>query len=269
MLQHLAAGMRHFGKFPMYIHRRTNWEFFAVVRGRCGYLMPETTAPVLKERRLWVFAPETAHGWAGQGAQSCSVAIFHFGTVPPLLEKIVRRQGWLEHALTPTQARQVTQLERSLRPHYQCMNELSGLLFERALLELTLLVLEGQEFARAEPRRETALRKVEAVMLWYNEHMAEQPKLELVAAAAHVSVRHLRRLFEQTRHETPQEAFTKLRLQRAMELLAASGDKLDVIAGNCGFSSASDFCRVFKANHPVSPDTWRREKLPVYREPKD
>jgi len=268
MLQHLAAGVRHFGKFPMYVHRRTNWEFFAVVRGQCGSVLPDVDRPESKKRHLWVFPPETAHGWAGQGAQSCAVAIFHFGTVPPLLEKVVRKRGWLEHALTSNEARRITELERELRPHYQSMTEKSGLVFERALLELSLLALTDEGVERAEPRRDAALRKVEAVLTWYNEHMAEQPKLELVAAAAHVSVRHLRRLFEQSRHETPQDAFTKLRLQRAMELLAESGQKLDVIAGKCGFSSASDFCRVFKAKHRVSPDAWRREKLPVYREPK-
>ena len=60
---------------------------------------------------------------------------------------------------------------------------------------------------------------------------------------------------------------TKLRLQRALELLVNSSQTLDVIAGKCGFSSASDFCRVFKTQHKVSPDTWRREKLPEYAEP--
>jgi AraC-like DNA-binding protein len=252
----------------MYVHRRTNWEFFAVVRGQCSVVVPEVDRLDLKERCLWVFPPDVAHGWAGQGAQSCAVAIFHFGTVPPLLEKVVRKKGWLERVLTATEARRIVELDRELRPHYQSMNEKSGLVFERALLELSLFALADMQFERTEPRREVALRKVESVLTWYNEHMAEQPKLELVADAVHVSVRHLRRLFWQARHETPQQAFTKLRLQRAMELLAESGQKLDAIAGKCGFSSASDFCRVFKSTHRVSPDAWRREKLPVYREPR-
>lgn len=144
------------------------------------------------------------------------------------------------------------------------MTAQSVLVFDIAMLELALIALAGESF---EPLRgDVAVRKVEAVMTWYGEHMAEQPKLERVAAAVHLSVRHLRRLFWQARHQTPQQAFTALRLQRAMELLSNSDLKLDALAGKCGFSSASDFCRVFKANHKVSPDAWRREKLPDYRE---
>ena len=263
MLRHLAGGSRHFGKFPMYVHRRTNWEFFAVLRGKCAPVVPGDAEHRLGERQLWVFPPDMPHGWAGQGRQPCTVAVFHFGTVPPLLEKVVRRHGCLERTLSSAEVRQVARLERELRPHHQNTTEKSGLVFERALLELSLLALAGMEFERAD----VAARKIDAVLTWYDEHMAEQPKLELVADSVHLSVRHLRRLFWQTRRETPQQAFTKLRLQRAMELLSESDQKLEAIAGKCGFSSASDFCRVFKARHHVSPDVWRREKLPAYREP--
>ena len=52
-----------------------------------------------------------------------------------------------------------------------------------------------------------------------------------------------------------------------MELLSKSDLKLDAIAAKCGFSSASDFCRVFNSEHKISPDAWRRRMLPAYREP--
>jgi AraC family transcriptional regulator len=248
----------------MDVHQRTNWEFFAVLRGRCVPAFPSTPVAEAKAPRLWVFPPECAHGWRGG---TSSVVVFHFGTVPPILEKAVRARGWLEHALKPAEVRQVQQLERRLRPHYRRMTGKSLLHFEAALLELSLLALPEESCAPTESRGDLALHRVEGVLIWYGEHMAEQPKLESVAAAAHLSVRHLRRLFWQARHETPQQAFTKLRLQRAMEMLSNSGEKLEAIAGKCGFSSASDFCRVFKAYHKVSPDAWRRERLPDYREP--
>ena len=95
--------------------------------------------------------------------------------------------------------------------------------------------------------------------------MAEQPKLDQIAQAVNVSVRHLRRLFWQARRESPQTAFTRLRLERAMGLLSLSNLKLDAIARQCGFSSSSDFCRVFKIHHHMSPDAWRKHRLPAYR----
>jgi AraC-like DNA-binding protein len=45
------------------------------------------------------------------------------------------------------------------------------------------------------PWNDPALRKVEASLTWYSEHMAEQPKLEQVAQAIYDGVSRLRRLF--------------------------------------------------------------------------
>ena len=268
MLRYLGSGARRFGKHPMYIHQRANWEFFAIVRGKTAPLFADGEHPALRERTLWVFPPQVAHGWAGKGTQPCHIAAFHFGAVPPLLEKIVHDHGHLEVALAAAEARRVQELAKLLRPHYEHMTEKSVLVFESALLELSLLAVKDIAFDRAETKSGHVLRKVEAVLTWYSEHITEQPKLERVAAAAHMSVRHLRRLFWQARSETPQQAFTRLRLQRAMELLSESDFKLDAIAAKCGFSSASDFCRVFKTQHKISPDAWRRQVLPAYREPR-
>lgn len=267
MLRYLGSGIRRFGLYPIPIHERGMWEFFVVAHGRCGAVFSDADAPALRQQHLWVFPPDIAHGWLGDRAQRCQVAVFHFGSVPPPLEKIVRAREYLERPLTVAQARRVARLEKELRPHYEQMTEKSLLVFEKALLELSLLALDDISFERTETKNDLALRKVEASLTWYSEHMAEQPKIEHVAQAVHVSVSHLRRLFWQARQESPQKSFTKLRLDRAMQLLSHTIFKLDVIAAKCGFSSASDFSRVFKSHHGISPDAWRRSKLGPYREP--
>jgi AraC family transcriptional regulator len=251
----------------MYVHQRVNWEFLAVVGGKCGPLFPGTPAPVLRQRCLWLFPPETAHGWKGQGAQSCRVAIFHFGAVPAVLDKLARARGYWERPLSASQVQRVLELQKELRPHYRHVTEKSLLIFEKALLELSLIVLEDEPFENSETKTDHAIRKVEASLTWYGEHIAAQPSLEQIAAAVHVSASHLRRLFWQARQESPQKAFARLRVQRAMELLSHSDLKLEAIAARCGFSSSSDFCRVFKNHRATSPDAWRRKQIPSYQEP--
>lgn len=267
MLRYLGSGRRRFGLHPMYVHRRANWEFFAVLDGRCGARQSESDRPALRARTLWVFPPETAHGWRGDGARSCRVAIFHFSSVPHVLEKAVQAQGALSLPLTAAQAKWIARLARDLLPHYQHTTERSLLVFERALLDLTLLALERVPDERTEAKVDFALRKVEASIAWYGEHLVEQPKLERVAQAVNVSVRHLRRLFQEVRRESPLAVFARLRIQRAMELLSQSGHKLDAIAVECGFSSSSDFCRVFKNARKISPDAWRKQALRRCNEP--
>ena len=61
------------------------------------------------------------------------------------------------------------------------------------------------------------------------------------------------------------QELTALTIARALEFF--SNLKLDAIAEECGFSSSSDFCRVFKTHHHVSPDAWRKKHLPAYEEP--
>lgn len=245
----------------MYVHKRANWEFFAVLKGRCGSVLPNQPPPVFQARFLWVFPPDTAHGWAGVNASACQVAVFHFSRVPDLLERMVMPSGELGVELTPVQVQRIARLVSELIPHYEFMTEKSLLVFERALLELSLLVLDKVTVPRTETKSDFALRKVEAAVTWYLEHMAHQPKLEEVSRAVNVSARHLRRLFLDVRKESPQSVFTHLRIQRALELLAQTDHKLESIASECGFSSGSDFSRVFKSHRNISPDAWRRSVM--------
>lgn len=261
MLRYLGYGARRFGSCPMYVHRRAHWEFFAVLQGRCAPIQPGQPPAALRARTLWVFSPEIAHGWMGAKAAACQVAVFHFDAVPALLERAVGANGQRCVALDPAKIRRISRLAGELRPHYERMTERSQLVFERVLLELSLLVLEKCPAGRAETRSTFALRKVEAGITWYLEHMARRPKLEEVARAVNVSGRHLRRLFGAVRQESPQAAFTQLRLQRARELLARTDRKLEALARECGFSSGSDFSRVFKSACRIGPDAWRRKVL--------
>jgi AraC-like DNA-binding protein len=57
------------------------------------------------------------------------------------------------------------------------------------------------------------------------------------------------------------KVFARIQLEAAMRLMTETTLKLDTIAGECGFSSTSDFCRAFKAYTKVSPNLWRRTIL--------
>jgi AraC family transcriptional regulator len=267
MLRYLGSGVRRFWLYPTTFHRRADWEFFVVVRGRCLALLDNTKTLMAPARSFWVFPPETGHGWTATRAEQCYVAVFHFVSVPPLLERVVRSRGYLQRTLGAAQTRRVAELVRELEAPFQHLTEKSNLEFEKALLELTLLALEPIPFARAETQPDHAVRKVETSLQWYSLHMAEEPKLEHVAEVVHVSPSHLRRLFWRVRHENPLRSFTKLRLQRAMDLLGHSDAKLGLVAKQCGFSSVADFCRVFKTYNKMSPQAWRRAKLGPYQVP--
>lgn len=265
MLRYLASGQRSFGTKPMANVKRINWEFYAVVQGRCGPILDNNTAPALHERTLWVFPPECGHGWAGEPGAPCRIVAFHFGAVPAPIEQAARARGFLAVPLDAAEIRRLHALHAELEPHYKNPDSLSGLFGQRAVLDLTLMVMQRLPSTRVATLPTVAQDKVEAALTAYHERVAQAPSVEEVARLVHVSPSHLRRLFWQVRSESPKSAFKKITLERAMDLMSQTTHTLDEIALACGFSGAGEFSRAFKKHFKVPPAIWRTGILPPYK----
>jgi AraC family transcriptional regulator len=85
-------------------------------------------------------------------------------------------------------------------------------------------------------------------------HLAEPLRLEDVAKVACFSPYHFHRVFRSMMGETLHDFVSRLRLERALFLMArAKRFRLTDIALHCGFGSSSEFSRSFKALYGVSP----------------
>jgi transcriptional regulator GlxA family with amidase domain len=160
------------------------------------------------------------------------------------------------------------EIEEELREDYRQATTVSLLHFHKALLELSLIALKNTPVQKLPAGPDTAPAKVEAALAWFSDHLSEKPKLEQVARAVHVSASHLRRLFQHVSKQSPHAAFNRLKIERALQLLSTSEDKVEVIASLCGFSSGVNFCRMFKAQTGFTPDAWRKTRLAPYQQPK-
>lgn len=261
MLRYLGSGPRQFGLYPLKPIVRMNWEFFAVVRGRCAPLAPAATPPRLARSTLWITPPGSAHTWAGEGARRAHVAVFHFGSVPPPLEAFVRERGQLAVPLSAAECTRLSALARELQDDFDAPNRLSDLVFQRALLELTLLALRKAGPARLPMPADHAQHTVELATRWYADHVRANPSIADVAREVHVSPSTLRRLFRRVLRQQPAKVFGRVQLERGMRLMSETKQKLESIATECGFTSTSDFCRAFKAFTKVTPTVWRRTIL--------
>ena len=258
MLRYLAYGPKDLAAGPIVPMTRFNWEFYASLRGRLrptgGGLEEEVFA---KEPRLWVFPPDQPHGW--ESRRKVDRAVFHFSSVPDVIREACAERGYLSMPLEATDVEMIRQLGKSLEPHYRSPSPASLLLFDRALIDLSLLLLRGREFGAALPLETVAVERVERATEWYLSHLHERPTLEALADVVHVSVAHLRRQFRVVYGKSPHIVLTHLRLERAAQLLANTGDTLEVISRKSGFNSASDLCRVFKRRFKVYPNEWRTQ----------
>jgi len=84
--------------------------------------------------------------------------------------------------------------------------------------------------------------------------------LEEIAAAGGVSKSEALRCFKQTVKMTPGQYLTNYRLSRAKAMLSTMPNSVTTIAAQTGFSSTAYFCRVFKQETGISPETFRTKE---------
>lgn len=258
MLRYLGFGFRQFGLFPLVSKPRLNWEFYAVVQGRCAPVFGPGAKSPFSTKTFWVFPPGSSHGWAGEGKRRCYVTAFHFGSVPPELDAVVRAGGCLKFSLTSAECKRFVALARALQPDFKRRTNLSNLLFQGALAELALVALRKLPKQTVVLPENHAEQTVEAATRWFLERAHLNPSIAAVAREMHVSVSTLRRRFYVTRQASPAHVFEKIRIGLAMQLMSGTSNKLDFIATQCGYSCTSDFCRAFKSFTKITPNVWRR-----------
>jgi AraC family transcriptional regulator len=106
-------------------------------------------------------------------------------------------------------------------------------------------------------RRDTHLTYIERVNLAIDfmvPRLSEPLNLHRVAKKAMLSPYHFHRVFQAITGETPADFVKRLRLEKAIALLAFSRrTSITSVALTCGFASPSDFSRSFKLKYGVAP----------------
>jgi AraC family transcriptional regulator len=114
--------------------------------------------------------------------------------------------------------------------------------------------------------------RIERVLRFIDERYGEDIDLDRLAAVACLSRFHFAREFSARVGESPVERLTRVRVERAAELLASGDGKVADIAFRCGFGSLSAFNSAFRARMGASPSEYRKDgKKPqaLGKEPRD
>jgi AraC family transcriptional regulator len=89
-------------------------------------------------------------------------------------------------------------------------------------------------------------------------NLAQDPSLEEIARECGLSSGYFARAFKRSTGVSPHQWLTKMRVDRAKELLKDPRCELADIALLCGFVDQSHFTRVFSRSEGYSPGRWRR-----------
>ncbi len=246
-------------------HPRLNWEFLAATAGKICPIGPDGAEDQPVGDTLWLYPPSMVHGWMGERGKSCELVVLHYSSMPPAIEKLARKYGRLETKLGKRDHAQLRRIGQMLKVHYWNPTLESDVFAQRALMDLCLLILRGYKERRLPESTGSSYERVAEAEEWLKSHLAEAPSVKDAARAVGLSVSHLYRLFQRVRKESPQDALARIRIESAMQLLGSSNAKLQRVAVECGFSSASNFCRAFRAEKGRSPSAWRRETFIQYK----
>ncbi len=267
MLTYVSLGPRDFGEHPLQAKTRVAWEFYAVLRGRIAPLFGASAGGQGESSRpraatLWLFRPECAHGWVGERNRKAGIAVFHFTRVSAALERAADAAGsWLAVDISRLEQGRIGRLGRELQPLCWNPDALFEFHSQRALAELTILVLGGlnQPPAHAPVAASSAAARVREAEDWFRAHLVECNGVRNLARWAGTSEAHLRRLFLSERGCSPKERIDQIRLERAAELMREPHGKLEAIAAESGFASCSSLCHAFRNACGLSPTEWRAQ----------
>lgn len=101
------------------------------------------------------------------------------------------------------------------------------------------------------------LARLQSVVAYMREHLAEDLSIHQLAARAGVSPAHFRRLFDNAMGIAPHRYVMNLRLEHARELLMQTDLPILHVALECGFSSQSHLTAAFKTAHGTTPAQFR------------
>lgn len=247
MLTYVRSGMQHYTQADsvtgLYHGHGPEWEFEACLEGcMAPCLTPKSKGRDLRERTLWVFPGQYAHGWYSPAP--VERVVFHFTEVPKKLMQFLPSRGYYRLALTDADCDRLRVLARDAIAAHEKPTEYLDLQDQTLAGELSLLAL--REMApRPLKDAEYALQKANMALAYFKIRLSECPKEADVAQAIHISPSYLRRLFQRAYDITPRQAFLNLRME-TVENLLMERLTLATIAERVGFSSESSLSRAIK-----------------------
>lgn len=270
MLMYYNLGRRRLPRQPADVVHRYNWEFFVVLAGRAAPYFKEDDREDPRSSSLWLLPPGMDYSWWSDEPE-IDRAVFHFATLDNNLRAGLAGKRSIRVPLTESDVAKVRGIAETVERHYQNPTRIAPLEFDRARVELSLLVAK-HIFSSTEVSTLATKRQLVAhrALTFYEGQLPRRAKVAEVAAASGVSAPQLRRIFHEAFDSAPKHLFSKTQLEHAKNLAASSDLLIAEIARQSGFVSASHLCHLFRRTYGITFLKWRtqisdRPRLPHLR----
>ena len=128
---------------------------------------------------------------------------------------------------------------------------------------LTMLIRAYQDETKSGEmlkEKKNAMKRLEQAFTYINDHYCEKITLEEVAASVYMSSNYFSSYFRRVANISFSDYVTRLRVNRAREMLRENGANVTEIAMECGFNNISNFYRLYKKHMAAFLTDSRRKR---------
>jgi AraC-like DNA-binding protein len=269
MLKYLNSGVRTEAQWPSkWTHTtRDHWEFMAILEGEACQMPRASGKRRFYGRRLYVTAPGSNHTWRVPEGKSCEVVVMHFDKIPAGARRMIGDNAPMSVPLSAGEATRVREICKEVLPHYHRPRMDSVFWYDRALLNLCIIILRNGGGAESLSGFNRAAERAQLAIQYYRDHLGRHLTVRQICKAIHISPPQLRRIFKQALNESPKQVCTRIALDEACRLAVETALSLKEISGMCGYGGFSQFFRAFRAHYKMAPEVWRNMHRPAGKMP--
>lgn len=262
----------HDTSWSMEPNRHDNFEMVYIKKGLATFEI--NGDPVqLGPNNILIIKPEQYHKLIVQSESGCEFIVLHFKfysrskeefsqvSLHDFLHFVSSKETGAYISLKVSQKNEIiTLLNRILRERENSEIE-SEFLSHLLVLELFVLLSRAlkTEWENSIRDKSPKLKElIQAAISYIKNNFERDISLEDIARYVFLSPGYFIRVFREVTGTSPINYLLKLRIQRAMELLAETDDRIVDIALSIGFSSQQRFNEIFKKHNGITPTQYRR-----------
>jgi AraC-like DNA-binding protein len=277
-VRYVSWGPRRYHREPIPVYRRSVWEI-QIVRGSArpvfgigeeelgvttGDVPEDDTGDGDAALHLWVFRPESVHGWTDTADGLSTIAVVHLDSVPEELRRGMRDYLWVgltihdgdrgvAHLLHAVEELSPPSLPSAAQS--QGWDQVASLRTAAWVFAATAEVVAALGGPQPASRREELL--TERVIAWYEANMHRACTLAEIGRAVAASESSIGRAFRREHQCSTREALLTRRMERAGWMIRNRGESFLEIAEACGYRDQSAFSRAVRCYFGKSPRALR------------
>ena len=253
-LLYLGWGRRRFGPNPIPPSRHPGWVCFFIGAGR-PVLQLEGAPLATHAGQVLVVGPDCVSGWTDTPLGVSEVLTWVWRSPPRCPECAPPAGAWRAFDTSPALRRLLREAHAQCRAEVGGPDSLTGQALEQTRLRIDVALARS---TRGRPAVPAPALRLELALGWMAQNLAEPSPVAALSEYLQVSPVTLQRLFQTQLGESAGARHSRLRMDRARELLAQEGATVKEAAYTLGYRHPNDLSRAFKRQFGRPPSAFAR-----------